>query len=408
MKLKLSILFVLTIVTLFLGCKKEKIDLCEDYQQDNPMLHAEGEKIVNAAGEQIILKGTIPLGWIQWEGTVWNVGFNSEQDISARLIELVGEAEFNSFRDSIQANFITEADIEAMATFGFNCVRIPFNHTLLEEDDNPYVYKQAGWDILDDIIDWCELYNVYVVLDLHSAPGGQSGLFTADPDKTKLFNDEENINRTVALWEAIASRYKNREIIAGYDVLNEPDISNNNELIKFYEKAVKAIRKVDPYHLIFIEGNNLATDFDKLDKPFSLNMAWSFHTYDLFGSGKSEEHLEEVSENAEKTNSPIWNGEFGANSLDWTEKTVNMFDNNDFPVSGWIFWPWKRIPSDSPADYRHLVYFNPGPNWDAVSDYLKGGAKPNQTVSALGLSEFISACKYENCSVDNEVMAILN
>ena len=119
----------------------------------------------------------------------------------------------------------------------------------------------VGWVYLDRLLEWCTRHDVYVVLDLHSAPGGQSDIFVADPDEKKLWQSEENEERTVALWRAIAARYKDEKIVAGYDLLNEPGFPNPAELIELYLRIITAIREVDPYHMVIIEGNNLTTDF---------------------------------------------------------------------------------------------------------------------------------------------------
>ncbi len=72
-------------------------------------------------------------------------------------------------------NFITERDIEMISQMGLNVIRVPFNHTLLEDDAHPYQYKESGWKFLDQLLIWSEKHRVYVVLDLHSAPGGCGG-----------------------------------------------------------------------------------------------------------------------------------------------------------------------------------------------------------------------------------------
>lgn len=71
MELKQHVVLVLSAVLLgFYGCKKEEIEPNQDYFADNPMVHQEGVLIVDGTGTALQLKGTIPLGWTQWEGTV--------------------------------------------------------------------------------------------------------------------------------------------------------------------------------------------------------------------------------------------------------------------------------------------------------------------------------------------------
>lgn len=327
--------------------------------------------------------------------------------MTEKLIELVGQTRFQAFKDSVFQTFLNEQDIAQIATHGYNCVRLPFNHTLLEDDAEPYVYKQEGWDLLDNIINACEAHNMYVVLDLHAAPGGQSGLFVSDPDYQKLWQSTELQNRTIELWRAIALRYKDREIIAGYNLLNEPDFPDVNKLIRLYKDIITSVREVDPYHMFFIDGNKFAVDFNSFQNPFSLNMAWSFHSYDLLNINAQAGHFQEAVEAGTKHQVPIWNGEFGANDIAWTQEVIGMFENSTFPVSGWIFWPWKRVPDDA-GSYRGLYYIDADPNWDKVSKFIAGtGSQPTPSEAESGLTAFIAASRIENCALDAEMAAIL-
>ncbi len=61
---------------------------------------------------------------------------------------------------------------------------------------------------------------------MHGAFGSQNGKDhsgdTSNPDVGNFFGNEENITKTIKLWEAIAKRYKDNAWVAGYDLLNEP------------------------------------------------------------------------------------------------------------------------------------------------------------------------------------------
>ena len=162
-------------------------------------------------------------GWLQWQGVILGAGFTLEQVMAALWQRLVGKQAFEQFRRSIYEEFITENDFAAMARLGFNAVRIPFNHRLLTGGSAAEQPGDAQWMYLDRAIDWAEIHGLYVILDLHSAPGGRSELFTADPDRQALlWNSEANQDLTVSLWQTIAARYRDRTVVAGYDLLNEP------------------------------------------------------------------------------------------------------------------------------------------------------------------------------------------
>lgn len=342
----------------------------------NPMVHQQGSSIVDGNGQPLKLRGFLLEGWLMWNGTLWGAGLTSETTISKKLNDLVGVEEAQRFRENIYSNFITERDIEMISQMGLNVVRVPFNHTILEDDTRPYHYKESGWEILDRLLSWGEKHGVYVVLDLHSAPGGQSGVFVNDPDGTGFFESEENIKRTVALWKAIANRYKNRQIIAGYDLLNEPQIplfTPAQKFIDVYIRIVKAIREVDSNHMVILSGAGFTSnDLSMFDKIIDNNQALAFHTYNLLGSSIGEKEHRQFTEISKQLNVPIWNGEIGAHTAEWVSAVINMFEDPSFNVSGWVFWPWKRVP-EAGKRYRILMGIKSTPKWDAVRKWIAGG-----------------------------------
>ena len=138
-----------------------------------------------------------------------------------------------------------------------------------------------GFEIVDQLLDWCEQNELYLILDLHAAPGGQgydAAISDYNSEFPSLWESVENQNKTIALWEQLAIRYKDEPWIGGYDLLNETnwDLANF-ELRSFYVQVTNAIREHDTNHIIFFEGNWFANDFTGLIPPWDDNMAYSFH-----------------------------------------------------------------------------------------------------------------------------------
>jgi hypothetical protein len=250
-----------------------------------------------------------------------------------------------------------------------------------------------------------------VVIDLHSAPGGQSGVFVADPDEKKLWELEENEARTVAIWRAIAARYKDETIVAGYDLLNEPGYPNPVDLIELYLRIIEAIREVDPYHMVIIEGNLAATDFSIFGRPLSSNQVYSFHTYNFLTNQIDKEQMRKLVEIAVTQNVPLWNGEFGAHNAEWVAATIAMFEDPDNHVSGWTFWPWKRVPENSQERYRTLMEIPSTPDWDVVRFAVGLPFEPDGSISqeeALkGMSDFLTTMRAEELVLDQEMGDII-
>jgi len=328
-------------------------------------VHSDGDLIKDGAGNTIRLEGVNLGGWLMWEAWIWGGGFTQEKTMYDRIETKIGPVAAADFQTDVYWNYINEKDLDVISGACFNIVRIPFNHTILEDDANPFVYKDSGWEILDSAISWCERNDVYALLDLHSAPGGQSNSFTADPDATNLWEDPLNQTRTAALWKAIANRYKNRGIVAGYDLLNEPNAPNSGDLVLLYERIADSIRTVDNNHMLFIEGNTFATDFSMFSTAIDPNMVYEFHFYTWFMGADFTAELQAFTDLTTSSGIPIWCGEWGENDYTDLETTVALFRNDSYKIRGSAIWTWKKVKKagqepfyngvDSTADWNKSI-----------------------------------------------------
>lgn len=412
----LRTLLALALCVLFLGRQpaaqaSESEDSAET--PTNRMIHAQGTRIVDAQGDPVHLRGVLLEGWLMWNGTLWGAGLSSETKLADRLEKLVGKEEAARFRTAVYDTFITERDIEMIAELGLNTVRVPLNHTVLEETGREIDYSTPGWSYLDRLLEWCERHAVYVVIGLHSVPGGQSGIFVSDPDRQHVWKSEENLERTVEIWKAIAKRYRDRDIVAGYDLINEPEPPTGADLVALQRRIIEAIRTVDPHHLIFLAGSPpFSSDFSIFPGPLDSNQAYSFHTYNLFSNALGEADFQKLVSIAAAHDVPLWNGEFGAHTPDWVRSQIELFENPAHHVNGWTFWPWKRVPEDSWARnrFRHLMEISSTKDWDIVRKYLAsifGAKKIEPEVARRALSDFIEAMKAENLVAEEVMVEVL-
>lgn len=364
---------------------------------DSTFVHRSGQQILDGQNNVVRLNGVNLGGWLMWEGWIWGGGFTAEKDFNTKMQSVIGLAATNAFRDSVYKNFITRADLKKISEECYNVVRIPFNHTLLEDDANPYVYKQSGWAVLDSVLKWCEDYNVYVILDLHSAPGGQNTGFISDPDPVNLWQSSTNKDRTVKLWKTIANRYKNRGIIAGYDLLNEPNVSNNSDLINLYRTIIDTLRSVDTNHMLHIEGNNYAKDFSMFTALPDPNMCFHFHLYTWLSPTTIAADLSVFTNLSNSLNSPIWGGEWGENDLTQLDTTLKLFNNPSYKVSGSAFWTWKK--QWKLIQYPYYAGYFGSTNWDKVTAWIDNSGNPMPTTMEMqqGISEFLTNIQLSNC-----------
>ena len=365
-------------------------------------VHRNGQEIHNGQNNAITLDGVNIGSWLLWEGLMWSGGTLSEKDITTKMQTIIGPAAVNAFRDSVYKNYITRSDINRISQQCFNVVRIPFNHTVLEDDSNPYVYKSSGWAIFDSVLKWCEDNNVYAVLDLHSAPGGQSTLFTADPDSVNLWQSTSNKNRTIQLWKAIANRYQNRGIIAAYDLLNEPNIWWWPDLVSLYKNITDTIRTVDNNHMIMLEGNNYATDFTLFTSLPDPNICFQFHYYTLFGIPVMN-NLVSV---GNTLNAPVWCGEWGEANIAGLQTQLDTIRKPVYNVSGSAFWTWKTSPNA--FSNPHYLYATNHPDWNNTMLWATYGSPIVTAVQMQsGIDNFIINMKLQNCTTDSAVANLL-
>ena len=188
-------------------------------------------------------------------------------------------------------NFITASDIKKIAKLGANCVRIPLRYKYLLSKEN--CKGDIDFKHLDYLIEKCRKAGLYVILELHSAPGFQNtDSACGKNDKSILFSSSkdgfEARNATVRLWTQIAAHYKDEPAVAAYDLLNRPlnriaEWENSlDTLHKFYRRLLKAIRTVDEKHIIIMEAASSPHTLPDPEKFKGENIAYGlysrFHT----------------------------------------------------------------------------------------------------------------------------------
>ena len=364
-------------------------------------LKADGKKIIDGNGNEVLLKGYAPGGWLLIEGymmheTDGSVG--AQHEIKEKLTDLMGSEKTEEFFKKWRENHFTKRDVDSLAAWGFNSIRVPLHYNLFtlpiqdEPNSGQNTWLDEGFNIIDNILDWAKPHEMYVILDLHAAPGGQgrnTDISDYDPDKPSLWESEQNKSKTVALWKKIAERYKDNEWIGGYDLLNEPnwELPGGVDLKDLYVRITNAIREVDDKHIIIIEGNDYANNFTGLTPPWDDNMVYSFHKY---WNSTNADDLDWILPLREQHNVPLWMGESGENSNTWYTDAVTLFEDNNV---GWAWWAMKKIGSVN-SPYRIRV--NEG--YQKILNYWKdGGDKPSEQDAYDAMMKLADNALSENC-----------
>jgi hypothetical protein len=369
-------------------------------------LRTQGTQIVNSNNEEVLLRGYGPGGWQIMEGYMMqSSGFaGSQHEIKDKLIDLMGESNTETFFTQWRANHFTQRDVDSLAAWGFNSIRIPMHYNLftlpIEEEpvagENTWI--ETGFELIDDVLAWAAPHDIYVILDMHAAPGGQgtgSEINDYDPTKPSLWESQENRDKLVALWTRIADRYKNNEWIGGYDLINEThwDLPGNTLLREVFEDITAGIRSVDTNHIIFIEGNSYANDHSGLTPPWDDNIVYSFHKY---WNTNNPGDLDWILPLRAQQNVPLWMGESGENSNTWFTDAVSLFEDNNI---GWAWWAVRKIGDiDSP----YAVDINPG--YQDILDYWQGnGSQPTATEAFNSMMELADNLLVENSRFRKDV-----
>lgn len=211
-------------------------------------LSVSGTKIVNGAGDEVLLRGTNAGGWLVHEEWMCPTKAPDAKTIRDTLAARFGEETRDALIDAYRDAYWTERDFDNCAAMGMTCLRLPFHY-----------WDVAGFERLDWFVEHCARRGMYVVLDLHGAYGSQNGKHHSGQinDGRQLYFNEGNRAKTIRLWEEIARHYKGSAAVAMYDLLNEPerDTGETDQVQwDYYDELYRAVRAVDPDHIITMEA----------------------------------------------------------------------------------------------------------------------------------------------------------
>ncbi|MDG2418101.1 MAG: carbohydrate-binding protein [Saprospiraceae bacterium] len=376
--------------------------------QAQDFLQTSGKAIINSTtGDTVILRGMGLGGWMLQEGYMLQTASfaNAQYKIKQHIEDLIGTTGMELFYEKWLENHVTKTDIDSLASWGFNSVRLPMHYnlyTLPIEDEplaNENTWLDKGFIMTDSLISWCKQNDMWVILDLHAAPGGQGydeGISDYDITKPSLWESTENQNKTVALWKRLAERYADEPTIAGYDLINEVNwnLPGGTLLRNLYGEITDSIRVVDNNHIIFIEGNWFANDFTGLTPPWDENLVYAPHKYWSFNDQASIQWVLDI---RNTYNVPLYLGESGENSNVWFRDAIKLLEDNDI---GWAWWPMKKIE----AIAGPLSITKTG-GYQTLLNYWEGnGTAPSIADATTTLMDLTEKIKIENCFFQKDVV----
>jgi endoglucanase len=373
--------------------------------QKSKFISVSGKEIIDADGKPFLMRGTNLGNWLIPEGYMFKFkNVSSPRLINQAFAELLGPDEAKLFWQKYLDSYITEGDIHYLKSLGVNSIRIPFSYRLFTNEDylgqnNP----NRGFELLDRVIGWCKKEGIYVLLDMHSAPGGQTGDNIDDGyGYPFLFKSEASQKLTVEIWQRIADHYKEETTVLGYDLLNEPiatyfnSADFNPSLEPLYKEITKAVRTVDKNHLVVLGGAQWDSNFKAFGPPFDSKAVYTFHKY---WTDASKQVIQDYIDFRDKYNVPIYCGETGENTDEWVGAFKKVLEENNI---GWHYWPYKKMDNT-----KGFVTFNVPAGYDKIIEYtekprtsfeeIRKAAPLDREQIKKALYDFINNSRFENC-----------
>lgn len=268
-------------------------------------------------------------------------------------------------------------------------------------------YNEDSFAMLDDVLDWCETYQVYAVVDFHAATAGQSGIPCDDgmDNGQHLYDDEESMERMFLLMEEFMRRYKDRWIIGAYDCINEPiSMTPRREeltpkLVYFYEEMIRRCRKIDQKHLFLLNGtqfSSLTYFFDHEFDPEYHNWGISLHAYEMVVPEVAS--LASVLRTCREQKICLWMGETGGrNEHAWQ---TTMYEILAEYHAGYNLWCWKTVEG---AGCASILNFNVPDEWHLITDYaINGAAKPSYEHAQAIWDSYLECLAVDKCKENTQ------
>lgn len=355
-------------------------------------LHAQGTAIVDEKNKPVVLRGCNLGNWLLLEpwmlGIFDRANLRDQSDLEQVLTDRFGASEKDHILDLYRENWITPRDFEILKSWNFNTVRLPFHYSLLEDDAKPGELKPDAFHWLDRAVSMARQAGIYVILDLHGAPGGQSLDGATGKSGLDQFWKPENRKRGAFIWQKIAEHFRDNPTVAAYDLLNEPfgKMNSDNDdadLTGAMDEMIHAIRQVEERHIIFCAGS--LRGIEMYGSPESRgwkNVGFTEHFYPgIYGGTPAlETHarfigsiLDGRARLLKKLNAPYFAGEFNV-VLDRAGGAGMMRHYFDvFKSHGWAatLWAYKLLNADGgvhPDHWYMVTNTDPLPPPDFTAD----------------------------------------
>jgi aryl-phospho-beta-D-glucosidase BglC (GH1 family) len=202
------------------------------------------------------------------------------------------------------------------------------------------------------IADWAGKHGIYVILDMHGAPGGQSDQgHTGEADLNQFFKTPADVAQAAVLWTRIAKHFQNNTAVAGYDLLNEPTgTPNSDTLYVVMDRLYRAVRVADTKHIVIIEDGYTGIEWMPFPVPCGWkNVVYSSHYYDFHAKTADDQqkavdsYLASVVKERDRRQVPFYVGEFSLEPHGTPQVLASLLGSLESKGLSWSMWTYKAI-----------------------------------------------------------------
>ncbi|WP_221076668.1 glycoside hydrolase family 5 protein [Agarivorans aestuarii] len=366
--------------------------MCVSYSVHAKFVSTNGTAIIDEHGKPIFLSGINLGNWLLWEGYLMMGDFNYRthtQFLHSLTTVFASTQKAKEFEHQWRLNYVNEDTLSELNRLGYNAVRVPFHFNMFWQDEQ---LSDHGFQYFDALINSAKKHNIYVLLDMHAAPGYQNPGDHADNldsnasqprSSVSFWDNPQNINIASKVWRHIARRYQDEPTIWGYDLLNEPvpKAGREYELLPSLITIRNAIREVDINHIIVAQGSWWGSDLSKIDwsnpkvqQKTGIDSQWDdklVYQIHHYGQAKDTFGREKITN---KLNIPLILGEYGETD-EQNLKRITLWSKQH--LAGYFPWSFKKLSHN-----RALWTIPPNSNYQRLTYYIK-----NEQVAPVGFYE---------------------
>jgi len=295
-----------------------------------------------------------------WSIAAFTVYVSDEYSVRQTLTDRFGAATTDSLFAGYHDTWMQASDLDTIKAMGLNMVRVPIYWQVLMNPDGTMKPDSQAFREIDWVVSQSASRGLYVILDLHGTPGaacpwqscGQAGA-------NHLWTNATDQEWTMRLWQRLAAHYTGNPAVAGYDLLNEPLVTNGapenatqvQQVFDFYNTLYQAVRAIDPDHSIIIEA---FYDWAQALPPSTYgwtNVVYELHYYDMADQydWTAQNHLidtavQGIAAHQAQWDIPVYAGEFWFGQF--TDLYGKFLSGLNAVGASWSNWAYKNRNTD--------------------------------------------------------------